>query len=163
MQESGAALSSSSSQLPAKSPLLLQASSTCSCAWLCPAKALLQLSVTAEPLSLSGDVTFCFFGTVQGSRDLPGLTPWASQPLLSHGASHTGKSAATHCGGGKWGKKVIYLRWGRLFCCSLSPCALLAHPELAASRGFVSVRGLTRSSELPHKHKHQRAGVRVFS
>lgn len=45
----------------------------------------------------------------------------------------------------------------------LSPCALLAHPELAASRGFVSVRGLTRSSELPHKHKHQRAGVRVFS
>lgn len=47
--------------------------------------------------------------------------------------------------------------------CPLIPAlALLMFPELVAPWGFVSVHGLTRPSELPHKHKHQRAGMCVF-
>lgn len=87
------------------------------------ARALLWLSVTAEQLSLAGDVAFCF-GTVQGSRDLRGVIPWGCQHLLPRGASHTGKPAAIRCGGGNRGKKVIYLRWGCLFCCPPVPLSL---------------------------------------
>lgn len=103
------------------------------------AKALLWLSVPAEQLSLSGEVAFCFLAP---SRNLPGLIPWGSQHLLSCGASHTEKSAANCCEKGKWGKKVIYLRWGCLFSCPPVPIpalALLTHPQLWWFRGALSL------------------------
>lgn len=52
---------------------------------------------------------------------------------------------------------MIYLGWGCLSFCPPVLLSLLIHPELVALQGFVSVLGLTRPSELPHKHKHQRA------
>lgn len=116
MQESEAALSSSSSQLPAKSPLLLQASSTCSWAWLC--YSCLSLLSRSPCLEVS---PFASLALCRGAGISQGWHPGQVNLSLSHGASHTGKSAAIHCGGGKRGKKVIYLRWGRLFCCSPVP------------------------------------------
>lgn len=109
----------------------------------------------------------------------PRADPLGEMPLLSHGAFNTGRATAIHCGVGDWGKKAIYLDWGwrgkhspvpLLLSLPLLRCPLPAAPRLAGltlqqpvgSRGFVSVRMLTRSSKLPHKHKHQRAGMCVF-
>lgn len=190
IQKSEGRLSSFSSQLTAKSPLFLQASSTCSWPWLChcqgPALAVLHrwamVSIYRCCLSL--------FGSLQGSSALkakarsifivlaPGLIPWVRRLFCSmellileepqHFIVVWGTGAKRQFISIGVGEESIHLF--PFYCPCLCSTAHCLQPRVwqgwlqqpVGSRGFVSVRMLTRSSKLPHKHKHQRAGMCVF-
>lgn len=57
-----------------------------------------------------------------------------------------------------WARKAVYLSWDwKVF-----PGSPYIIPAPCLGLGGFCVRALTRSSKLPHEHKHQRTGMCVF-